>query len=1220
MSASLPGLPARYEVRRVLGQGSQKSVYLAQDTTLDRPVAIAAIRLDRVGRDAIDPLFEARTMARIGDLPHVVAIYDVLEGAEHLFIVSRFLPGGDLATHLKAAEGRVLPVRRAVEIGAQVALALANAHESGISHRDVKPGNVFLDARGQAFLGDFGIAMAGGADGRSASHGLAGTLAYMPPEQIWGRSAEPSCDLYALGCVLYELVCGTTPFIGRSPTEILQQHETAAPIPPRDINPSVPVALNDLLLKLLAKLPADRPASSREVHAALHGILRGGLTSAQDEPFARLSVDADRLLFGRDATPARVEPAFVGRTAERAAIGQVRADVWRGNSRLLVVSGDVGVGKTRLLRELRLDAEAEGGLALVGQGYEDVPLPYRPFVEALLPLAGRLSEVDEADAALLRRFLHLGSTIEFESRQWEETDPQRLFLALSRALETFARTRPLLLLIEDLHWIDRASLDLFEHIAFRLAQSEPASAQILLVGSHRPLEADDRTARALGRLELERFCETIVLGGLDENAVYELVTELGVEQPSSGLVRRILDATGGNPLFIREVVHHLEASGAIRVRGGSSVASLVGGELGIPPSVAGAISARVAKLGEDTRQLLSYGALLGHRFDLPLLAAVSDRDEDAVVDGLDEAVRGRLLVDEGQSYVFGHPIVRQVVLREPSKTRLQRLHLRIASRLEEVYATRLDRVIPRIAHHLVRAGSAARPSKVIDHARRAGFLALENFAWHEAAQLFEAALAAGQEGGVATKGELAELHYWAGFTYDKSDDRGPCLEHLDAAITGFREVGDRRGHATALNLKTRARITFGMVTFRDLEDVRPLEDALADLEPGDARLRARIMGTIALAYCTAQEPARATEIARSAIDLARTSGDDRLSAELNIDLAIAQFQRLELSEALASWESGLAHARRGNDLSSAVACIQRMPMVLFMLGRLDDAERMFEESRELNRTVQSHGDESLGCAIRASLAVMRGDFETADRYAEEALNLQRRTHYSWAGIMADVSRAASRAFRGDWHAATAAIDDIFVPGRIFAEPQGLEPIFWPNRRIIDAYAGIPVTLTDDPPGFVPPPATAEAFNSWMVAAYCYQIELADFAGRPEFSARAEPVIEMVERSGVVLSFGWPFLLARIRGIAARLAGRREEARSHFLRAIRVAEGLRAGPEIGRSRLELARLLLSEGDASDRDAAADLLEDAMVPFRELGMSWFLGQARELAAGAGLRLLS
>src|SRR4029450_13389577 len=198
--------------------------------------------------------------------------------------------------------------------------------------------------------------------------------------------------------------------------------------------------------------------------------------------------------------------------------------------------------------------------------------------------------------------------------------------------------------------------------------------------------------------------------------------------------------------------------------------------------------------------------------------------------------------------------------------------------------------------------------------------------------------------------------------------------------------------------------------------------------------RGRVRGRIAIAYHSAQLPVQASANARQAIELARRSGDDRLIAELSLALGLAELQQLELPEALNTWETGLVHARRVDDLSSAVACAQRMPVAHFILGELEQAERVVEESPELNQAAQNQGLESLGCAILALISVVRGDAEAVRRHAEEALSLHRRRGLPWTALLADAALACSFALRGDTVAANAAIDDIFVPGHVFDDP------------------------------------------------------------------------------------------------------------------------------------------------------------------------------------------
>jgi len=250
--------------------------------------------------------------------------------------------------------------------------------------------------------------------------------------------------------------------------------------------------------------------------------------------------------------------------------------------------------------------------------------------------------------------------------------------------------------------------------------------------------------------------------------------------------------------------------------------------------------------------------------------------------------------------------------------------------------------------------------------------------------------------------------------------------------------------------------------------------------------------------------------------------------------------------------------------------------------------------------------------------VVRGDAEAVRRHAEEALSLHRRTRLPWTALLADASLACSFALRGDTVAANAAIDDIFVPGHVFDDPSAFEPIFWPNRRIIEAYAGLRVHLGDEPPGFSPPPGPGEAFDYSTLTTFSFQVELADFAGRPQFAAPVEPVLAFAEERGVLLTFGWPLLLPRVRGIAAMLAGRSSEAEGHLRRAVGVAERLEALPELARSQLDLARLLTPDASASRRTETAELLHRAARGFESIGMAGFLERTRRLAAELGIGL--
>ena len=264
----------RYVVKRLLGEGAQKTVYLVHDTQLGRDCALSLLKTEELQADDLALLRgEAQTMARLTH-GNIVTVHDISEETEEQpYIVSEFVPGGDLR-HVLLEAGGPLPPRRVIAIAKDVCRALSVAHQSGVVHRDLKPANIWLTEDGSAKLGDFGIARGADRSGFTMTGAMMRTAAYLAPEQAQGQEVTARSDLYALGCVLYELLTSRPSFEGDDPMAIVSQHISAQPVPPRERNAAVPEALERLVLRLLAKEPEARPASAEEVLAELELIER----------------------------------------------------------------------------------------------------------------------------------------------------------------------------------------------------------------------------------------------------------------------------------------------------------------------------------------------------------------------------------------------------------------------------------------------------------------------------------------------------------------------------------------------------------------------------------------------------------------------------------------------------------------------------------------------------------------------------------------------------------------------------------------------------------------------------------------------------------------------------------------------------------------------------------------------------------------------------------
>src|ERR1700712_514170 len=281
MTAQARLLGGRYQVGELLGYGGMAEVHKGRDLRLGRDVAIKSLRSDL----ARDPTFqerfrrEAQNSAALNH-PAIVAVYDTGEeisatGEKLPFIVMEFVNGRTLKEVL-AAEQRIQP-RRALEMIADICAALEFSHRHGIIHRDIKPGNVMITQNGQVKVMDFGIAraLASGATTMTQTSAVIGTAQYLSPEQARGESVDARSDVYAAGCVLFELVVGPPPFVGDSPVSGAYQHVREDPKPPSEVNPSIPPQLDAVILKALSKNPANRYQSAAEMRTDLVRVLRG---------------------------------------------------------------------------------------------------------------------------------------------------------------------------------------------------------------------------------------------------------------------------------------------------------------------------------------------------------------------------------------------------------------------------------------------------------------------------------------------------------------------------------------------------------------------------------------------------------------------------------------------------------------------------------------------------------------------------------------------------------------------------------------------------------------------------------------------------------------------------------------------------------------------------------------------------------------------------------
>jgi class 3 adenylate cyclase/DNA-binding NarL/FixJ family response regulator len=787
----------------------------------------------------------------------------------------------------------------------------------------------------------------------------------------------------------------------------------------------------------------------------------------------------------------------------------------------------------------------------------------------------------------------------------------QLFLAVSRATVTLAQGCPTLFVVDDLHWADPLSLDLFGHLVYTVADTAVReSVPLLILGTHRPVEPETRLARMLARFQREAIYQTFALTGLKESDTHELIRGMGLGRPSHQLIATITAATQGNPLFIQEVLHHLVQQDSLQERGGYIVATALPSDLWLPKHVAGAIGARTQELSEGCRKLLTLASFLGDRFAVQTLSAVSGVSEDEALSLLEEAMHQRLLLSEGQTFQFAHPLIRQVFYDEPSAARRQRVHQQIAQTLEHLYAESREAHVLELAHHLVRAGPAAEAGKVIAYARQAGDRAFTVFAWGEAARYYEAALSVGHPRELLSVHDRAELHYRAGLAHYYDQDAGPCLEHYAQAIEAYRQTDDLLGLAQALMEKTRTHLTLAAVPLGSLADIRPLEDVLAALGEREPGLRGHILAIMGEAYRHGRQAAKAYERSRQALEIGQRLQDDHLCAYACFALGLSEINGLHVREALESWQNALVYARRADDLIRQGWSLIRIPLALTLLGRLDEAEAVAQEACELTRKTQDWSNYSLGLSHLAAVAAARGDFEAVERHAHETMLMVSRSHYPWGGFRSLLALACVRAWRGDWAEAEDALNTLVEPGHVFEEPgpvvQAFARVF---RQLLQAHMDVSDGALEP---LVSDLLQVVGTDTYSLAPLCALVELSALRSAPTLAELPSQALAQVAQQHVLFSSGWMFLMPRVLGVADRINGRWNEAETHLQAAMAMAANVQARPELGRTCLDYAHMLVARGQRGDRDRAVELVQQASSMFHALGMAPFTRQAEQLAA--------
>jgi len=956
---------------------------------------------------------------------------------------------------MAAAGGRLA---QAMTLFARLCEPLGFIHGQGIVHCDLKPGNIFIRGDGRPVLVDFGLlSRAGGAVGRETLEiggRLKGTLPYMAPELIRGEIPDARADLYALGCILYEILTGRPPFVAATALGFLEAHLRAEHEPASRWVTGIPSKLDALLASLLAKDPAQRIGSAETVAAILGAILEALGSVAPVTP---------------RGTPYLFRPRVVGREATIEQLSTYRAAAERGNGCMILVNGESGIGKTFLASELAQRVARSGFEVVTG---ECIPVaatqiatkevvaaalqPFRSLIqaaadhcrdasrEALLGLFGSARSV-----ALLARFepslanLVDPAAVESIAPLPPSAERERVLEALFDLLARVTRDRPLLLIIDDLQWADDLSMAFMNYVA----DNGLTGRRLMLVGLYRREEASS----SISELEQKPSVHTIRLDRLDSSALRVLVSDLLSDQPPEAFIQALAVHSEGNPFFVAEYLRAGASEGLLqRTAEGWRLAKSDNAHdyasFTLPPSLHALLERRLATLAPTTQRMAEAASVMGREFSVSMLLALTGVLPGTMTSSVDEMLVRQVVERSSEDRLrFLHDKLREAAYDRIVDGRQISLHAMAADLIEKTYLNtpELPAHYSELAYHLRKAGQSAR---AVDYFEKAGEYALRASADADAVRCLCEARDLVRKGAHASPSRQASWERMTGDALYGLGDLETAIQHLNEAVElldapmpkrrshfarsvvselgrqvlhrllpGRRKTADPMAGASLLEA-ARAYARLEQIHYYRGEYLPLMVATLASLNLSE---RAGPSSHLATAYANAGAAAGILPLRRIA---ARYFALAESTLQQAYDMEAESYVRLGHSVYLAGlgeWRQASASCERGQELASRLGFHRRWEEITAVRAM---ATNDLQERMELaGRTIESASRRSdaqtaaWGLLNHADLFAIRGEVKRASECVSKVEAMLSR--------VGDPERTAALAIRSHLHLTTGAVEE-----------------------------------------------------------------------------------------------------------------------------------------------------------------------------------------------------
>ena len=695
-------------------------------------------------------------------------------------------------------------------------------------------------------------------------------------------------------------------------------------------------------------------------------------------------------------------PTIVGRATELSALHVIVREVEEGQSRIVLLSGEAGIGKSRLVAEIETEAGSRGFLLLQGNCFQrDLTSPYAPLLDLLrLYIANQPPEVREAELQpyaqeLMPVLPDLVTPVPASAvlpTLGPEQEKRRLFVALTTILTKRAAGRPLLLVIEDIHWSDESSL---EYLQYFMRHSTSFPWLVLL--TYRSDEVHPALTNWLAQQDRERLAQEFSLARFSRGDIDAMLAAIFDLNPSTRneLLNTLYPFTEGNPFFVEEVLTSIRADGGIfYAEGAWRSKELV--SLRIPRSVQAAVQQRSDRLSETARELLTLAAVAGRRFDVDLLLQITQRTETQFLHLLKELIATQLVVEEsGEHFAFRHALTRHAIYEQLLKRERKSLHRLLAETIEQVYHATLDAHLEDLADHFIRAEVWA---KAFPYAQRAGEKAQALYAPRAAAQHFTNALEAAHKMEVPPP---AHLYLARGQVYE-------MLGELERARADYERASAEASSGNDGYMEWQSLMALGFLcTGRDYSQAGEwfLQAGAKASTLADPLLQAHSLNRLANWYVNTGRTAEGVQTHLEALAIFKTKQDQPGMAETLDLLGMAHGLHGDAISAVDYFGRAINIFRTQNNTPSLVdtlpsravwagpACVET---TFSALGTPAECLRDANEALALARKIESLSAQAYANVMTAWWLAGFGDFGTSLVHAQESLRIANEIeHQQW---------------------------------------------------------------------------------------------------------------------------------------------------------------------------------------------------------------------------------